>query len=140
VFNVKCQLKEEFMNYDLIDRTTKFGKDSIEFCRIVKRDIINDPLVRQYIRSATSIGANYSEADSAVSKKDFAYKIGVARREAKETVYWLKIFLTAVPEEKETILKLLDEAEQLCLILNSIFRSTKNNLEEENKNPSFDIR
>ncbi|MFH1089789.1 MAG: four helix bundle protein [Candidatus Uhrbacteria bacterium] len=120
------------MGYDLIERTTKFGENSIEFCRLIKRDLIVDPLIRQYVRSSTSIGANYSEADSAVSKKDFAYKIGVCRREAKETVYWLKMFLTAIPEEKEKILKLLDEAEQLCLIFNSIFCSTKKNLEEEN--------
>ena len=128
------------MDFDLVARTEKFGRDSLVFAGSVPINPLTLPIIQQFVRSSTSIGANYCEADCAVSKKDFVYKIGIVRREAKETVYWLKMFLVAVPEKTKEIRGLLNEAEQLCLIFNKIFNSTKENLnKKDDDNPSFDI-
>jgi four helix bundle protein len=74
------------------------------------------------IRSATSIGANYVEADEAGSKKEFAYRISVCRREARETQYWLRMIVAAKPELKDQARCLWREAKELVLILAAIHR------------------
>ena len=58
-------------NYNLEERTAKFGEDIISFCKIIKQDSINNSIINQLIRSSTSVGANYMEANGASSKKDF---------------------------------------------------------------------
>ena len=77
--------------YDLEERTFKFAEDVIGICKTVKKDIVSTPVISQLIRSATSIGANYMEANGASSKKDFANKIFICKKEAQETKYWLRI-------------------------------------------------
>ncbi len=62
-------------NYDLEERTAKFGESVIEFCKSIKQDVITKPIIGQLVRSGTSIGANYMEANAASSKKDFRNKI-----------------------------------------------------------------
>jgi len=74
------------------------------------------------VRSATSIGANYMEADCAESKKDFIHKIGVCKKEAKETTHWLHMLATAEPTEKEKCRKLWQEAHELTLIFSAIVK------------------
>ena len=73
--------------YDLEERTAVFGESIIDFVKSLPADIVNNHLVGQVVRSATSIGANYMEADGAVTKKDFKYKIALCRKETKETKY-----------------------------------------------------
>jgi four helix bundle protein len=107
------------MNYDLEDRTAKFGEDIIEFCRNVKKDQITIPLISQLIRSGTSVGANYQEANGASSKKDFKNKIFICKKEIQETKYWLRIIQKAVPDIKD-IDKLQKETQELVLIFNKI--------------------
>ena len=75
------------MKYDLEERTSKFGEDIIDFIRTLKRDDINKPLINQVIRSSTSVGANYMEANQASSKKDFKNKIRICGKESNETKY-----------------------------------------------------
>lgn len=60
------------INYDLEERTGKFGENVIIFCKTIKLDTITHPIVSQLVRSSTSIGANYMEANGACSKKDFS--------------------------------------------------------------------
>ena len=67
------------------ERTAKFSENVLTFCRVLKEDSITRPLISQIVRSATSIGANYSEADEASSKKDFIHKVAIAKKETKET-------------------------------------------------------
>src|SRR4051794_5429920 len=74
--------------YDLEERTAKFGQQIIDFARSRPRSHILDPLVSQLVRAGTSPGANYCEADDAVSKKEFCHKIGTCKKEARETKYW----------------------------------------------------
>ena len=64
-----------FKIYDLEERTARFGEELIEFASKLEKNAINNPLISQIVRSETSIGANYMEADCADSKKDFVYKI-----------------------------------------------------------------
>ena len=75
--------------YDLEDRTAKFGECVIRFSRKITEDSVSRPLISQLIRAGTSVGANYSEADDAESKKDFKHKIGICKKEARETKHWL---------------------------------------------------
>ncbi len=109
--------------FDLIERTSKFGEDSIIFSTKMKITTITRPIISQFIRSATSVGANYMEADCAESKKDFMHKIGIAKKESKETMYWLHMISIALPEHKKECWQLRKEAEELTLIFSAI---TKN--------------
>jgi len=111
--------------YDLEERTVRFSKAIIDFLQKLPQNSITKPLIGQLIRSGTSIGANYSEADEANSKKDFVYKIAIAKKETKETKYWLKIIVHTLPEFKSEARKLWKEAQELNLILAAIIRSSK---------------
>ncbi|KKS25951.1 MAG: hypothetical protein UU87_C0006G0012 [Parcubacteria group bacterium GW2011_GWA2_42_11] len=113
-------------NYDLFDRTSKFGSEIIIFVKGIKENNINKSIINQLIRSATSIGANYMEADCAESKKDFIHKIGISKKEAKETTHWLHMLATAEPDEAEKCRKLWQEAHELTLIFSAIVKRKYN--------------
>ena len=97
----------------------------IDFIKSVKINEFNRPLISQIVRSATSIGANYVEADGGVSKKDFRNKIGICKKEAKETKHWLRMMSKACPDKVEDCRKLWKEAHELVLIFSKIFNSSK---------------
>jgi four helix bundle protein len=82
--------------------------------------VINNELIGQLIDSSGSVGANYREANDALSKKDFRHRIKITRKEAKETHYWLELLIDANPEFKEKIDILLGEALELKKIFSSI--------------------
>ena len=111
------------MEYDLEERTAKFGEDIIIFVKILDKNEFNRPLVSQIIRSATSIGANYMEANQAISKKDFKNKIHICRKESNETKHWLRMVATANPDRKEQCKQLWKEAHELTLIFAKISKS-----------------
>ncbi len=111
--------------YDLEERTAKFGEAVIAFCRSIKEDSITRPLVSQLIRSATSIGANYCEANNASSKKDFRNKIFICKKEAQETKHWFRMIATAAPSVKEEAKKLWQECQELTLIFQKIITTLK---------------
>jgi four helix bundle protein len=106
--------------YDLSERTAIFGEKVIDFARNIGKDTINRPIISQLIRSATSIGANYMEADGAESKKDFIHKIALCKKEAKETMHWLRMLAKASPETKIACRNHWKEAHELALIFASI--------------------
>ena len=106
--------------YNLEARTMKFSEDIIVFARILEKDIVTVPLIKQLIRSATSIGANYCEANGASSKKDFKNKIHICKKEAKETKYWLHLIAKASPENAEKCRKYWKEAHELTMIFSKI--------------------
>ncbi len=107
-------------NYDLEQRTTKFSEDIIVFLKTLEKNSINIPLINQLVRSATSIGANYFEANGAASKKDFKNKICICKKEARETKYWLQLIAKANPEKKEECRIFWQEAQELTLIFSKI--------------------
>ena len=108
--------------YDLKERTSKFGKEIIWFLKTLNLNPINTPLISQLIRSATSIGANYMEADVAESKKDFQHKIGICKKEAKETMHWLQMITAANINTEERCRKFSQEAHEFVLIFSAILR------------------
>lgn len=112
--------------YDLAERTQKFGEDVIDFLKSLPRDEFTRPLISQTIRSATSIGANYMEADGAESKKDFRHKIGICKKEAKETMHWMRM-IAKVTKNKEGCRKLWKESQELSFIFASIIHKSKSN-------------
>src|SRR5579864_8764079 len=86
--------------YDLEERTTKLGVNVIKFVARIPRTILSETVIIQLIRSATSVGANYCEADDAESRRDFRHQIGICKKEARETKYWLHIAVTVAPNLK----------------------------------------
>jgi four helix bundle protein len=97
-------------NYDLEDRTIKFFKNIIILCKKISINMINKNLIDQLLRSATSIGANYREANECDTKKDFKNKIRISKKEARETIYWLELLIDANVNLKDELLPLLDES------------------------------
>ncbi len=107
-------------NYNLEERTAKFGEDVILLCKSVKNDIIAKPIINQLIRSGTSVGANYMEANGASSKKDFRNKVFICKKEIQETKHWLRMLEKSSPEKEKEIKKIWKEAQELTLIFGKI--------------------
>ncbi len=114
---------EKQKEYDLEERTAKFDESVVSFCKEVKRDVIAGPLINQLIRSGTSVGANYCEANNASSKKDFRNKIFISKKEAQETKYWLRMMAQAVPDKKDELKVLWKECQELTMIFQKICSS-----------------
>ncbi len=103
--------------YDLLERTAKFGEDIIEFAKSIPDNTINRPLITQLVKSGTSVGANYEEADGALSKRDFMHKIGICKKESK---HWLRMVAKANSIKKDDARILWQEAHELTLIFSTI--------------------
>jgi four helix bundle protein len=115
----ECRMK--LPTYDLEERTAKFGEAVIEFCLGLMESV----------RSATSIGANYCEADDAESKRDFRHKIALCRKEARETKFWCRMIAKASSAAKVPARALWKEAHELHLVFARIVRSTDKSLHAE---------
>ncbi len=111
--------------FDLEERTAKFGENILVLCSKIKISVITEPLIKQIIRSATSIGANYMEANGASSKKDFRNKIYICKKESQETKHWLRMLLAVVPEQEADLKFLWQEAHELSCIFNKISKSAE---------------
>ena len=114
------------MNYDLEKRTKDFAKEVIRYCKGVKINQLNSNIISQLLRSSTSVGANYREANGASSKNDFRNKIYLCRKEIQETEYWLELLGEIDTVKKKELDTLSKEAHELCLIFNKITSSLKN--------------
>jgi len=113
------------VKYPLEERTAKLGESVIILCRDLKQDAISRPLISQIVRSATSIGANYCEANGASSKLDFRNKIFICKKESQETKFWLRMIANSNPETKDTARTLWKETQELTLIFGKIISSLK---------------
>lgn len=112
--------------YDLEERTFQFAKNVRLFLKTVYKTIANVEDGKQVIRSSGSVGANYIEANEALSKKDFVYRIKICRKEAKESTYWLKLINeTNKINNKQSIEKLIQESIELKKILSAIIEKSK---------------
>ena len=94
-------------------------------CKTIPKTIITIPIISQLIRSGTSIGANYCEANGGSSKKDFYNKIYICKKEAKETKYWLKLLIHAIEKPVNQYQILRDEVQELTLIFSAIANKSK---------------
>jgi four helix bundle protein len=111
--------------YDLEERTARFGEAIIDFANIIPRTAVTRPLIEQLVGCGTSVGANYCEADDAVSKKEFRLRCGTCKKEAREAKYFLRMIVRAVPELKSQARPLWQEAKELHLIFAKIWRSAE---------------
>jgi len=109
--------------FDLEDRTARFGEAVIAFAKTVPRNPVTLPLINQLVRAGTSVGANYCEADDAQSKKEFRYRIGTCRKEARETKHWIRMLVAAEKNLRDPAKPLWQEAKELNLIFSAIFRN-----------------
>lgn len=108
--------------FDLEERTAKFGENIIIFATKIPKNMVTTPLIGQLVRAGTSVGANYCEADDAGSKKDFAHKISICKKESRETKHWLRMIVVACAGMKVEARKLWQEAKELNLIFNAIHK------------------
>lgn len=111
--------------YDLEERTAKFGEDIIEFVKRLPKNVLTIPLISQLVKAGTSVGSNYCEADCAESRRDFEHKLGICKKESKESKHWLRMIAKAVPELKDEARKLWQEANELNLIFTSIVKKSR---------------
>jgi len=107
-------------NFDLEERTSEFAKKVIRLCKQLPQNVINRELIGQLVDASGSVGANYREANDALSKKDFRHRIKITRKEAKESCYWLDLLEEANPEFKDEIKELLNEGLELKKIFSAI--------------------
>ena len=109
--------------YDLEERTFLFAKNVRITLSKFKYNVIQNEDIKQVTRSSGSIGANYIEANESLSKKDFIYRVKISRKEAKESIYWLRLLLSIKENEHmESLESLLLEAQELKKILSSILQ------------------
>jgi four helix bundle protein len=111
--------------YDLEERTALFGEAVIDFANIIPQTPVTSRIIAQLVGAGTSVGANYVEADDAVSKKEFLKNIGTCRKEARETKHFLRMAVRAVPDLKPKARILWAEARELHLIFSKIWRTGK---------------
>ncbi|MFA6295902.1 MAG: four helix bundle protein [Patescibacteria group bacterium] len=110
--------------YNLEDRTLEFSKRVANMCNALPKNYINIVYINQILRSGSSIGANYIEANESLGKKDFKMKVRIARKEAKETTYWLNLIIDANPEFRKRIEPLLQESIEIRNILSTIINKS----------------
>ena len=107
--------------YDLEERTFEFARNVALYCKKLPKAISNTEYSRQVIRSSGSTGANYIEANEALSRKDFAMRMKISRKEAKESGYWLRLIIETNPDSfKDTGKTLINESIELKKIFSSI--------------------
>jgi four helix bundle protein len=111
--------------FDLEERTTRFGEEIIKFCQKITPGPITSPLITQLVKAGISIGANYCEADDAESKQDFKHKISICKKESREAKHFIRMIVKAVPELTDEAKLLWQEAKELNLIFNSIYKKVK---------------
>ena len=113
--------------YDLEERTARFGENIIEFAKKIPKTPITIPLISQIVKAGTSVGSNYCEADCAESRKDFEHKLGISKKESKESKHWLRMIAKATPELKDEAKILWKESNELQLIFISIVKKSRIN-------------
>jgi four helix bundle protein len=110
---------------DLEKRTIQFAEDVIEFVKMIPKTVGNVENSRQLVKSSGSVGANYVEANEALSRKDFVMRIKICRKESKESGYWLKLIESGSQQAESKRQSLIDEATQLLKIFSSIVEKSK---------------
>jgi len=111
--------------YDLEDRTFNFARSVVDFCKKLPKSVIEGEIAKQLVRAATSVGANYIEANEALGRKDFLMRIRICRKEAKESGYWLRLLRASnpgLPQEQDMLIK---ESTELTKIFSSILTKSQ---------------
>ena len=112
--------------YDLEERLARFAENVLDLMKKLPQNAINSRMISQVVGSAGSSGANYMEANEAESKKDFTHKVGIAKKELKESQHWLRLLAKANPEFRDEFRKLWQENHELLLIFSKIIKTCRN--------------
>lgn len=116
----------KYKQKEIYGRIDKFVLETLFLAKRIRKDLINLEILKQLIRSVTSIGANAREAQAAQSKKEFIYRFSISKKESKESWYWLVLLSKLDPSLKLKIDPLIKEADQLTAIISAIVKSSKN--------------
>jgi len=119
--------KQNNINYDLEEKFEKLGEQIIILSKKVCKNPVAFPLINQLVRSGTSIGANYMEANGASSKKDFKNKIHICKKEAKETMHWLRMLAVADENIKDECRVLWQETQGYAKMFSKIISTMSDN-------------
>ena len=110
----------------ITDRSFEFAVRIVKLCQFLeKQDRVSKTLANQLLRSGTSIGANVEEAQAGQSKADFIAKMSIARKEARETHYWLRLLKAAEIVPEEQLNDILNESEQTVRIVTAIVKTAQ---------------
>jgi len=104
---------------DIADRLLDFGVRVIRLADALPKRLAGKHVGAQLLRCGTSAGANYEEGRGAESRADFVHKLGIARKEAREASYWLRLVQRAKLVKPDRVSELVQEAHELCAILNA---------------------
>ena len=110
---------------DIYDRTYRFGVRILGLVKAMPRDVAGQVLARQLARSGTGIGSNLEEAQAACSKREFTRKVNIARIEARETHYWLRLARDAEVLPGQRLAEIIQEAGEIVAILTAIERNSR---------------
>ncbi len=115
---------------DIEQRTLAYAVRAIKLVRFLEttRDSASQVISKQFLRSATAIGANLSEAESAETKPDFIHKCAIALKEARECLYWLRLMAAAELIEERRLVEFLKETNQIVAILTTIIKRAKRSI------------
>ncbi len=112
--------------FNIIGRSFEFAVRVVRLCRFMEtQDRVSRTLANQLLRSGTSIGANIEEAQAGQSKADFIAKMSISRKEARETLYWLRLLKAADIVEADKLSHITKEADELVRILTSIVKTSQ---------------
>lgn len=114
--------------FDLEERIFLLSKKVVFLCRSLPETTVSRPLISQLVRSATSIGANYMEGNGSVSQKDLINKISLARKEAKETLYWTRLLSFLFIEKTNEFQLISQEVQEFIYIFSSIIKKIQSQL------------
>ncbi len=110
----------------ILERSFEFAVRIVKLCRFLeKQDRVSRTLANQLLRSGTSVGANIEEAQAGQSKSDFIAKMSISRKEARETLYWLRLLKESDSVEADKLSEILKEADELVRILTAIVKSAQ---------------
>jgi four helix bundle protein len=112
-------------NFDLEDRTYQFALEIRRLCKSIPKTVINNDDIKQLLRASGSVGSNYIEANEALSRRDFVFKIKTCRRESKESAFFIRLLKNTNNQiEQKEFSRLQDEANQLKKIFSKIINSS----------------
>ena len=124
--NMFVSKKEVKYSNPVLEKSFEFGVRIVRFYLYLGKKNKNiQSLLKQILRSGTSIGANITEAQSAVTKKDFINKLGIALKESKETDYWLRLLKKSEIIEEKEFNSINQDCLEIIKLLTSIIKSSK---------------
>jgi len=125
------KVKEESIKYGnvVLEKSFNFSVRILKLYRfLLKQDRSLEPILKQILRSGTSIGANITEAQSAYTKKDFINKLGISLKEARESEYWIRLLTATNHLDKNESASIQSDCEELIKLLTTIIKSSKKNI------------